>query len=512
MPNTKQIAVVGAGVAGLSFALYLHEKNKNIGIHIFSSTSLNLCNTQLAQGGIASAGVNNHDSFESHIKDTYLAGHKKGNMHIIKKVVEEAPKRIQDLINWGLNFDTNGTYFDLHKEGGHQHARILHVKDQTGYSLHQILIERARKCKSIYLHEFHDVIDINSIDTNFTLEIIDTLKQVNLRFKCHVVVLATGGSGQLFPQTTNTLESFGQGINLAQKLKLSIKDFDKIQFHPTSFDHPDLNPSFLISEAARGLGAFIVNNKQQRFLYKYDSRGELATRDVVTQAIWKEIRKQGNPNIYLDFRHLEPKLVKNALPFIYKTCLAYDFDLNTVLLPIQPAAHYQCGGIKVNDTGETSTKNIFAIGECAYTGLHGDNRLASNSLLEAIVFAHNAAECIADRSLVDANKTTSSLYISSTYRFIKLDPLFINEMNNGMKQVKEIALMVYKDRTLTESLKSKLSIIEKQINSKLNTHDYHPITRTLIIAIQNVQLLIREIEKYEKRKSKLRLKYYETSI
>jgi L-aspartate oxidase len=470
LEKNTDIIVIGAGIGGLSFALYLNNLSPDLNIKILAKSEINTCNTRLAQGGIASVKFNTKDSFESHINDTYLAGHKKGNYEVIEKVIKDAPNRIQDLLNWGLKFDKNGNRFDLHKEGGHQYHRILHTKDQTGKSLHQCLLEKIKKIPSIQILEYHQVENIVKTDNGFKLKV------ANLNSKQYY-------------QTTNSLGSIGEGIYFAHQLGLKIKDFEKIQFHPTSFNGININPSFLISEAARGLGAHLINEKHQRFVFKYNTRGELAPRDIVSNAIWKEISHQNNENIYLDFTHLNCKTIPEALPYIYKTCKSYGYDLCTDHVPIKPAAHYQCGGIQVNLNGESSEKGIFAIGECAYTGLHGDNRLASNSLLESLYFANSASKTIAKRKRFNRGESYVSLVSDTPFSVLSVTQKeYLSQCKETAKQLLSLAF----ENNNFKKYVHKTDILIKKFNATTTSLKSHPEVFETKVILKNVQYLLQK--------------------
>ncbi len=481
------IIIVGAGIGGLSFALYLSKLRPNLNLKILAKTQIKICNTRIAQGGIASVQTHTNDSFQSHIDDTYLVGHKKGNLEVIQKVIEDAPNRINDLEHWGMQFDKANNQYHLHKEGGHEHHRILHIKDQTGKNLHECLLEKLKTASSVDILEYQQVENIEKIDKIFRLKIANLKTKQYYHLLSSKVIIATGGCGQLFTQTTNSLGSIGEGIYFANQLELKIKDFEKIQFHPTSFNGADLNPSFLISEAARGFGAHLINEKYQRFVFKYDSRGELAPRDIVSNAIWKEISIQKNENIFLDFTHLKSQELRDALPFIDKTCKSYGYDLSVNLIPVKPAAHYQCGGIQVNLNGESSEKSIFAIGECAYTGLHGDNRLASNSLLESLYFAHAAAQRIAKEYQSIENKSFNININKKPFSNISLNQ--VEALNHYIDKAKQIIIIAYQSVELKKSNREIIYLLEDFKSSKLSVKSHPKVFETKVV-LENVAYLL----------------------
>lgn len=390
------IVIIGSGIAGLSLALNLAEKKSNISIVIITKSGKDEGSTRLAQGGIACVLEYENDSFEAHIHDTLKAGGGRSNPYITRKVVENAPFCLEKMQNWGVDFTKNkDNKLELALEGGHSFKRIVHAKDATGKEIERALLEKASKIESIKLLTYLDLEDI-LLDNNICVgvRLNDNSNQKQYDFYCNSVVLATGGCGQLFQYTTNPIISTGDGLAIAFKHGVKISHLNYIQFHPTAFYEENKSPLFLISEAVRGAGAFIVNAKEERFVFKDDVRGELATRDIVTKSILNELEKSNEKCVYLDCRHFDLEKYKSDFPTIYQYLNEKGISIKVDLIPIIPAAHYQCGGITVNEFGESSLSNLYAIGECADTGLHGKNRLASNSLLEAVAFAEFCSEDI----------------------------------------------------------------------------------------------------------------------
>lgn len=394
--------VIGSGIAGMSFALKVAHTGR---VALVCKTKLQEANTALAQGGVASVTNLAVDNFDKHIEDTMIAGDWLSDHEAVKKVVTEAPKQINELIKWGVDFDKNENGdFDLHREGGHSEFRILHHKDNTGFEIQESLIKAVKNSPNIDIYEDHFAIEIitqhhlGKIVTRRTQDItcygayvlkpngkVDT-------FLARVTLMATGGVGAVYKTTTNPLIATGDGIAMVYRAKGTVQDMEFVQFHPTALYHPGDRPSFLITEAMRGYGAVLRNLKGEEFMHRYDSRLSLAPRDIVARAIDSEMKLLGDDHVYLDVTHKDPEETKKHFPNIYQKCLSLGIDITKDYIPVAPAAHYLCGGIKVDENGESSIKRLYAVGECSCTGLHGGNRLASNSLIEAVVYADAAAK------------------------------------------------------------------------------------------------------------------------
>lgn len=396
--------VIGSGIAGMSFALKVAGRN-GAKVALVCKSTLDEANTALAQGGVASVTNMEVDDFDKHIHDTMVAGDWLSNPEAVEKVVKGAPAQIAQLLSWGVDFDRGDDgAFDLHREGGHSEFRILHHADNTGYEIQQSLIEAVRKNPNIKVYENNFAIEIITQHhlgkrvtrrtpdiTCYGAYVLDTeTGQVNT-FLAKTTVMATGGVGAVYLTTTNPLVSTGDGIAMVYRAKGTVKDMEFIQFHPTALYHPGDRPSFLITEAMRGYGAVLRNKKGEEFMHKYDPRLSLAPRDIVARAIDTEMKLTGDEHVYLDVTFKDPEETKKHFPNIYKHCLELGIDITKDYIPVAPAAHYLCGGIKVDGNGESSIKHLYAIGECSCTGLHGGNRLASNSLIEAVVYADAAA-------------------------------------------------------------------------------------------------------------------------
>ena len=400
MTKKSDFLVIGSGIAGLCFALKAAKYGK---VTLLCKTTLIETNTAFAQGGIA-AVTYEPDSFEKHISDTLIAGDGHCNRAVVEKVVRDAPQQIQELINWGVDFDKNETgKFDLHREGGHSEYRILHHKDNTGFEIQQSLIQQAQTEPNIEILEHHFAIDIitqhhlGKIVTHHTPNIEcygayvldETTNQIHT-FLSKITLLATGGIGNVYLTTTNPDISTGDGIAMAHRARAIIEDMEFVQFHPTALYNPGEQPSFLITEAMRGYGAVLRTQDGEEFMQKYDERRSLAPRDIVSRAIDNEMKIRGEYFVYLDVTHKNAEETKKHFPNIYKKCLELGIDITKDYIPVSPTEHYLCGGIKVEQNARTSINRLYAAGECSCTGLHGGNRLASNSLIEAIVYADAA--------------------------------------------------------------------------------------------------------------------------
>ena len=394
--------VIGSGIAGMSFALKVAKKGR---VALICKTSLEEANTALAQGGVASVTNLELDDFDKHIHDTMVAGDWLSDPKAVEQVVKGAPAQIKQLIEWGVDFDKkeNGD-FDLHREGGHSEFRILHHADNTGFEIQESLVKAVRENPDIDVFDHHFAIEIitqhhlGKIVTRRTPDItcygayiLDEKTGSVDTFLSKITVMATGGVGAVYQTTTNPLVATGDGIAMVYRAKGEVSDMEFIQFHPTALFHPGDRPNFLITEAMRGYGAMLRNLRGERFMSKYDDRLELAPRDVVARAIDSEMKLNGDDHVYLDVTHKDPEETRHHFPNIYKHCLEIGIDITKDYIPVAPAAHYLCGGIKVDLNGQSSIDRLYALGECSCTGLHGGNRLASNSLIEAVVYAEAAS-------------------------------------------------------------------------------------------------------------------------
>lgn len=394
--------VIGSGLAGISFALKVAPYGK---VALLCKTTLGESNTSYAQGGIATV-MYAPDNFEKHIQDTLVAGDGHCNLQAVERVITQGPSQIEELLNWDVNFDKNEDgLFDLHREGGHSEHRILHHKDNTGYEIQQSLVRKVRDTENIEIFENHFAIELltqhhmGNVVTQHTPDVecygaYVLNKRTNHihTFLSKTTLLATGGIGSVYATTTNPAIATGDGIAMVHRARGVIQDMEFVQFHPTALYHPGERPTFLITEAIRGYGAVLRCKDGSEFMQKYDERGSLAPRDIVARAIDNEMKIRGHEFVYLDVRHKDAEETKEHFPNIYKKCLELGIDITKDLIPVSPTQHYLCGGIVVDEHSRTSINNLYAAGECSCTGLHGANRLASNSLLEAIVYADLAAK------------------------------------------------------------------------------------------------------------------------
>ncbi|MDR1673726.1 MAG: L-aspartate oxidase [Bacteroidales bacterium] len=401
MPMKVDFLVIGSGLAGLSFALKVAPYGK---VCIATKTTLDDTNTRYAQGGIA-AVIDSGDSYEKHVLDTLTAGDGLCNEEVVRMVVREAPEQIKQLIDWGTRFDRTGDgAFDLHKEGGHSEFRILHHKDNTGFEIQRALSDMAQRHPNITILENHFAVDVITQhhlgklvkryhpDTEcYGAYLLDIKNNKTITILAKVTMMATGGTGNLYSTTTNPPIATGDGIAMVYRAKGIIDNLEFVQFHPTSLYNPDEKPSYLITEAMRGFGAVLRTMDGKEFMHKYDIRGSLAPRDIVARAIDHEMKVRGEDHVFLDATQTPHEALKNHFPNIREKCLNLGVDITKDYIPVIPAAHYQCGGIKVDMKGRSSINRLYAAGETTCTGLHGANRLASNSLLEALVYADNAA-------------------------------------------------------------------------------------------------------------------------
>lgn len=405
MKKQADFLVVGSGIAGLCFAIHAAQYGSVI---IITKKKDSESNTNYAQGGIACV-LDPMDSFEKHINDTLTTGCGLSLRPIVKTLVEEGPSRIKELLTWGTNFTSSSTSdayakLDLGIEGGHSSKRIVHARDLTGKEVEQTLINKVKELKNIVLYENHCLVELvtnhhlaKSMKKNtcFGAYILDTMKRKIVTIRSKTTYLATGGAGQVYQHTTNPAIATGDGLASAYRSGAKINNMEFIQFHPTTLFHSNYNSdvnSFLISEAVRGFGAILKDSKGNEFMKNYHPMKSLAPRDVVARAIDTEMKHSGDPCVYLDIRHVNKKETAKRFPTIYARCKEFGVDITRDLIPVVPASHYICGGITVDSQGNTSIKNLYAGGEVACAGVHGANRLASNSLLEALVFSKCSAK------------------------------------------------------------------------------------------------------------------------
>lgn len=388
------VVIAGAGAGGLYTAINLPS---SLNILILSKKELTLCNSSLAQGGIAAVyNPEDDDTTQLHTNDTLIAGGFRNNTETVKILVNSAAEEIDKIISYGVDFDKNPDG-SLHRtlEGGHCRNRIFHHKDSTGAELVNKLSAKVKTLSNVTLWENAVVSDIKETETGFCFDILKGDDRVNVA--SHFAVLATGGIGRVYEYTTNSAISTGDGIAMAYRMGATIQNLKLIQFHPTAFNDFSQRECFLLSESLRGEGAYLLNCNMERFMHRYDDRLELAPRDVVSHSIIEESRKTGSKKFFLDISYQDADEVKARFPMIYKNLLENGYDLTKEPIPVYPCQHYLMGGIDVDKFGRTSISNLYAVGECSHTGVHGNNRLASNSLLEALVFSNRVAKDIKEK-------------------------------------------------------------------------------------------------------------------
>ncbi len=395
--------VIGSGIAGLTYALKIAQQCPDKKITILTKAAADETNTKYAQGGVAVVNDLENDSFQKHIDDTLIAGDGLCNKEVVEIVITEGPARVQEIIDWGTKFDKDaeGDY-KLGMEGGHSELRILHHKDVTGKEIERALLEAINGLPNIEMINHCLVIDVITQHhlgylvtkatpdiTCYGVYVLNAKNNQIEKITTKLTLMATGGNGQVYRTTTNPYIATGDGVAMVYRAKGRIENMEFIQFHPTAlYEAGKRGQAFLITEAVRGDGGILRNNNGEAFMERYDERKDLAPRDIVARAIDSEMKIAGTENVYLDCRHMNIEKFKEHFPNIYEKCLSVGIDVSVNMIPVAPAAHYSCGGIKTDEWGRSSIQNLYACGECASTGLHGANRLASNSLLEAMVFAH----------------------------------------------------------------------------------------------------------------------------
>lgn len=397
--------IIGSGVAGMSYALQVSRSGKGK-VAMICKTTMGESNTSKAQGGIASVTNLEVDNFEKHIQDTMIAGDYISDPEAVAQVVKGGPEGIRELVQWGVNFDKKDDgNFDLHREGGHSEFRILHHADDTGFEIQRGLMEAVRNEPNITVLENHFAVEII---TQHHMGIRVTRRTPDIEcfgayvlnpetgkvdtYLSKVTLIATGGTGAVYSSTTNPVIATGDGIAMVYRAKGKVKDMEFVQFHPTALYNPqEKHPAYLITEAMRGYGGILRLPDGTEFMQKYDERLSLAPRDIVARAIDNEMKIHGLDHVCLDVTHKDPEETKKHFPNIYAKCMSIGIDITKEYIPVSPCAHYMCGGVKVDLDGQSSIHRLYAVGECSCTGLHGGNRLASNSLIEAVVYANAAA-------------------------------------------------------------------------------------------------------------------------
>lgn len=464
------ILIIGTGIAGLSLAKTLAANNNSLSITIISKTALEECNTNYAQGGMAVVYDFIKDSFQQHIDDTLKAGKNYNNPKVVEHVITEAPDRLKELLDWGVKLDANSNgKLDLGLEGGHSQKRIVHHKDKTGQEIESKLINGVLAYPTITVLSSFFVVDL-VIKNNICFGCVGFDKEKKpIKIKAKHTIVASGGCGQVFQITSNPSVATGDGIAMAIRANAQLKNMRFIQFHPTALYEPDKSNAFLLSEAIRGFGAYIVNDKGYRFLFDYTEQGELATRDTVSNAIQQQMKIENKPNMWLDVRHLNQTEFQNKFSKIYNYCTKAGYQLDKDVLPIVPAAHYQCGGIEVNKYGKTAINSLYAIGECSHTGLHGSNRLASNSLLEALVYAND----LASELLINSNNETEIKKIDFPILIYKETNLkevekFRNQLKNFMN------FEILNEPSIAHNTLLQIQNLKVEFLNKFENHTFNP--------------------------------------
>ncbi len=504
----SDILILGSGVAGLSTAIRLAKSLPEKQIIVATKDRKEESNTKYAQGGIAVVW-DKLDSFESHIADTIRAGDNENDVDIVRMVVENAPERLEELISWGAEFDINQEEkYDLGKEGGHSVNRILHHKDITGFEIQMTLLNQVEALENIKLLSHHFAIDLitdhhalNPIkhfgekDINcYGAYVMNEKTQEIDTYTANATILSTGGAGQVYASTTNPVIATGDGIAMAYRAKAKVADMQYVQFHPTSLHEPGKSPAFLISEAVRGFGAYLRNEDGERFMFAIDDRGELASRDIVSRAIDMELKKTGASCVYLDCTHLDQKAFINHFPNIVERCLSVGIDVSKDFIPVIPAMHYLMGGLEIDKWGRTSIKNLYANGEVTRSGLHGANRLASNSLLEALVFGYTIASHIIDNQTIfkesipqipewnteGTNDPKEMILIShnrKSVQYIMSDLVAIVRSNRRLERALDHLNYIYRD---TEKLYKKVTLSPQIVELRnVNTCAYLIVKQSL---------------------------------
>ncbi len=458
------VLVIGAGIAGYSLAIRLASKRPDLSITVLTKTTEAESNTSYAQGGVAAVWDNDIDNFRKHIADTLDAGDGICDPEAVEIVVKEGPDRVKEIIEWGARFDRTkeGTY-DLGREGGHSENRILHYKDITGREIQRTLNEKAKEFSNIQFHEHYFTIDIitqHHLGKNVTrltpgiecygAYVFNKESKEIETILSKVTVIATGGAGQVYRNTTNPVIATGDGIAMVYRAKGRVANMEFIQFHPTSLFNPaGENPAFLVSEAVRGFGGVLRTTDGKEFMHKYDERLSLAPRDIVARAIDNEMKQRGDEFEYLDCTHLDKDAFIKHFPTIYNKCISIGIDPMKDFIPVVPACHYTCGGIVTDAMGRSSISHLYAAGECTYTGLHGANRLASNSLLEGLVYA--------ERIQRDIDQVIDGIH------FMKGIPAWDAE---GTTEPKEMVLLTQSLKELKEIMSSYVGIVRTDVRLK----------------------------------------------
>jgi L-aspartate oxidase len=485
--------VIGSGLAGLAYALKVADHGRVV---ILSKTAAPATNTSMAQGGIA-AVMSPDDSFENHMRDTLTAGAGLCDESVVRAVVEDAPKRIEDLLGWGIRFDLqdeHGSRLSLTREGGHSHRRILHVQDHTGADIHAHLLQLALAHPNIEIKEHHFAVDL-ILDRDLSprsvrpprcigAHVFDREAQTTVDFFARFTLLATGGAGKTYLYTSNWSGATGDGIAMAYRAGARVANLEFMQFHPTCLYHPSAR-NFLISEAIRGEGGELVNAEGVSFAKQYHPLGSLAPRDIVARSIDAEMKRTGAPCVFLDISHKPADFLRERFPVIHSTCLKYGVDMTSQPIPVVPAAHYLCGGVITDLAGRTDIEGLLAAGETACTGLHGANRLASNSLLECLVFSHKAARFSVENLEHFPSPKAVETEVSSAHEQNDDEMIVISHMWDEIRRLMwNYVGIVRSDRRLQRAQK-RLNTIMAEVSDYYGNLRMHPD----IIELRNLALV-----------------------
>ena len=496
------ILIIGSGIAGLSCALRLSRFSD---VTIVTKKGVIDTATNLAQGGIAAVLDGMNDSIASHIEDTLVAGADLCDYDIVRMVVENGHDRVFDLIRYGVDFVKNndGTGLSLGREGGHSHRRVAHAYDLTGRAIEQTLLEQVRSSARIRLLEGHLLIDLLTDDHRQSCcgaYILNPSNEIET-FLADQTILCTGGTGKVYLYTSNPDISTGDGVAAACRIGAQIANMEFVQFHPTCLFHP-LAKNFLISEAVRGEGAILVNGRGERFMEKYDSRLELATRDLVARSIDQEMKESGDDCVYLDISHKDRDFIAQRFPGIYRQCLSYGIDITKEPIPVVPAAHYLCGGVLVDASGNSSVAGLMAIGETACTGLHGANRLASNSLLEAVVFAEKAAAyCRENRTAITGRRKRGGEPPDRIWpRKILDEHILISHNWDVLRRTMWNYVGIVRNSKRLDLAKQRLITITREVES---LYEHHAVSRNMVelrnLAHVSLMIVISAMQRKESR-------------
>lgn len=471
-----KLLVIGSGIAGLSFAL---RASSFADIAVVTKKRLADTATNLAQGGIAAVLDRENDSVAAHVKDTLVAGAGLCDYRVVTDVVRSGSERIHDLLAYGVEFvkDPSGEGLSLGREGGHSRRRVAHAYDLTGRAIEQSLLDRVKSCGNIELFEDHTVVDL-IVEAGEGRRlcrggfVLDPAGEIT-RFDADQTILCTGGAGKVYLYTSNPDIATGDGIGAACRAGAAVANMEFVQFHPTCLYHPQAK-NFLISEAVRGEGAILINHRGERFMERYDARLELATRDMVARSIDQEMKEKGDDYVYLDISHLDASFIRKRFPGIHGQCLEYGIDITEEPIPVVPAAHYLCGGVLVDAWANTSLDGLMAIGETACTGLHGANRLASNSLLEAVVFAEKAARyCEEHTALIESRRQGRGVGPHHDQEGVELDEnVLINHNWDVLRRTMWNYVGIVRNGRRLELARQRVIAITREIESMYAAHRF----------------------------------------